>query len=139
MRLTADLRSRLSGWFKRPPPAAQATRTILVVDGDASDRAAALRCVEQLGYHALEAADASEALRQLESTRPDCVLLALDLPTTSGLDVLAQLREVEPELNVIMLARDWRDARTAEAMRRGAAAYLAKPFSQDDLRELLAS
>ena len=40
-------------------------------------------------------------------------------------------------IRVAMLAADLWDARTAEAMRRGAVAYLAKPFGLDDLRELL--
>jgi two-component system NtrC family response regulator len=61
----------------------------------------------------------------------------MDLPDGSGLDLLTELRQHAPELEVVMLTHDWRDARTAEAMRRGAVAYLAKPFGQDDLREVL--
>jgi ActR/RegA family two-component response regulator len=69
--------------------------------------------------------------------RPASVLLALDLPGQSGLEVLRALRAAQPDLRIVMLAPNWRDARTAEAMRRGAVAYLAKPFGANDLRELL--
>jgi DNA-binding NtrC family response regulator len=65
------------------------------------------------------------------------VLLAFEVADADGLDALGQLRDLDPNLEVIMLTPDWRDGRTAEAMRRGAIAYLAKPFSQDDLRELV--
>src|SRR5207245_4326935 len=114
-------------------------RTILVSDSNTNDRRSTVSSVTRLGYEALEAVSVAHAMRQLEERRPDCVLLALDLKDGSGLDALQKLRELDEDLPVIMLTRDWRDSRTAEAMRRGALAYLAKPFGQDDLRELLPS
>lgn len=136
-----DFRDRLRGLLRAPrlrrerkPPE---LRTILIVDGNAADRRATARRVTRLQYRALEAASADEAMERLAETDPSCVLLAIDLPDRSGLDVLTELRESAPDLPVVMLTRDWRDGRSAEAMRRGAVAYLAKPFSQDDLREIL--
>jgi CheY-like chemotaxis protein len=119
---------------ERKPPQ---LRTILIVDGNEADRRATARRVTRLQYRALEAATADEALERLADSDPSCVLLAIDLPDRNGLDLLTELRQAAPDLEVVMLTRDWRDGRTAEAMRRGAVAYLAKPFSQDDLRELL--
>ena len=130
------LRDRLRGLFQRTARPVE-LRSILIVDGNAEDRRTTARRVTRLQYRALEAANAEEALERLAETRPDCVLLAMDLPGQSGLEVLAELRERAPDLEVVMLTRDWRDGRTAEAMRRGAVAYLAKPFGQDDLREVL--
>jgi CheY-like chemotaxis protein len=130
------LRDRLRGLFQRTARPVE-LRSILIVDGNAEDRRTTARRVTRLQYRALEAANAEEALERLAATQPDCVLLAMDLPGQSGLEVLAELRERAPDLEVVMLTRDWRDGRTAEAMRRGAVAYLAKPFGQDDLREVL--
>jgi CheY-like chemotaxis protein len=121
----------------RRSPARRDTHTILIVDGSPEDRRSTRRVVEQLGYRAVEAADGDEASRQAAAERPAWVLLAVDLPGKSGLDVLLELRAAYPELGIIMLAPNWRDTRTAEAMRRGAVAYLAKPFGANDLRELL--
>jgi two-component system response regulator RegA len=121
----------------RRPPAREHTRTVLIVDGSPEDRRSTRRVVEQLGYRAVEAADGEEASRRVAAERPARVLLALDLPGQSGLEVLRDLRAAQPDLGIIMLAPNWRDARTAEAMRRGAVAYLAKPFGANDLRELL--
>ncbi len=113
-------------------------RTILIVDGNTTDRRTTAGRVVQLGYQALEADTVAKALQQLEDNDPDCVLLALDLKDSKGFDSLERIRELDPSLEIVMLASDWRDSRAAEAMRRGAVAYLAKPFSQTDLRELLA-
>jgi CheY-like chemotaxis protein len=133
-----DLRDRLRHLF-RPRRARKPAelRSILIVDGNEADRRATARRVTRLQYRALEAATADEALDRLAESNPSCVLLAIDLPDRSGLDLLVELRRTAPDLEVVMLTRDWRDGRTAEAMRRGAVAYLAKPFGQDDLRELL--
>jgi two-component system response regulator RegA len=112
-------------------------RTILIVDGDAANRQSTARLVETLGYAPLQSQGIGDALRQLEDQDPSCVLLGFDLDDGSGLDALAQLHEHEPDLSVIMLASNLWDPRAAEAMRKGAVAYLARPFGADELREVL--
>jgi DNA-binding NtrC family response regulator len=127
---------RLRGLLKREPKVVAAP-SILVVDKTAAARESTVRSVERLGYKALQADGVSQALNLLESHDPACVLLGFELADADGLEALARLRELDPNLNVIMLTADWRDTRTVDAMRRGAIAYLAKPFSQNDLRELV--
>ena len=136
MASVAELRDTIRGWFRRTPKEV-APRTILIVDANTSDRQSMVRTVAGLGYQALEARTTEDALRLLEEQFPDCVILAFDLGDEDGLAALDRIREMAPETPVIMLTADWRDSRTAEAMRRGAVAYLAKPYGRDDLRELL--
>ena len=112
-------------------------RTILIVDGNASNRQATARLVQSLGYQPLQTTGVGKAVEQLEDQDPEFVLLAFDLDDSSGLDALARIRELDPSLAVIMLAPNLWDSRVAEAMRKGAIAYLARPFGVDDLRELL--
>jgi DNA-binding NtrC family response regulator len=114
-----------------------APRTILIVDGNATNRQSTARLVESLGYQPLQTTGVGAALKQLEEQDPDFVLLAFDLDDAGGLDALNQIREVDSDLGVIMLAPNLWDTRVAEAMRKGAIAYLARPFGADDLRELL--
>jgi CheY-like chemotaxis protein len=132
------LREWISGrrWLRREPKQV-VPRRILVVDGSASNRQSTKRVVESLGYESLQTAGLAEALRLLEDQDPAFVLLGFDLDDTTGLEALAKLRELDPDLPVIMLAADLWDGRTAEAMRQGAVAYLARPWGPDDLRELL--
>ncbi len=133
-----DLRTRVRGWFQREPKVVT-PRSILIVDGDAPHRESTARLVDSLGYQAIPTPSIAQAITQLEDPDldPEFVLLAFDLSDATGLDALAQIRELDPDLPVIMLAADLWDARVQEAMRRGAIAYLPRPFGADDLRELL--
>jgi two-component system response regulator AtoC len=112
-------------------------RTILIVEGDSSNRRSTARLVESLGYQPLQCTGVGEAIQQLEEQDPDFVLLGFDLDDAPGLEALSRIREVDADLSVIMLAPNLWDNRVAEAMRQGAVAYLARPFGADDLRELL--
>src|SRR5712691_5623094 len=131
------VRDKVRGWLRRGPKVV-VPRTILIVDSNTNDRRATAARVMRLGYQALEATSVAEALRKLEQNDPDCVLLAFDLSDAHGLKGLERIRALAPDVPVIMLAPSYHDNRPAEAMRRGAVAYLAKPFDQKDLGELLA-
>jgi DNA-binding NtrC family response regulator len=131
-----DLTHKVRGWLHREPKPV-VPRTILIVEGDASHRQTTARLVQSLGYQPLQTTGIAEARTQLEAQDPDFVLLGFDLADATGLEALSQLRQLDPDLPVIMLAADLWDARVPEAMRQGAVAYLARPFGVDDLRELL--
>jgi DNA-binding NtrC family response regulator len=131
-----ELGQRVRGLFQREPKAV-VPRTILIVDGNTSNRQSTARLVQSLGYQPLQTKGIAEAIQQLEGQDPEFVMLAFDLDDSPGLDALTRLRELDPDLTVIMLAPNLWDGRVAEAMRKGALAYLARPFGLDDLRELL--
>jgi DNA-binding NtrC family response regulator len=131
------LRQRLGGLLKREPKV-KTPRTVLLVDANQAERQGTRKRLATLGYVVLEAGQLADALQQLESQDPDFVFLAADLPDAEGLEGLKRIRELGPELQVIVLLRDYHDARAAQAMRLGALAYLARPFGTDDLREVLA-
>jgi DNA-binding NtrC family response regulator len=132
----AELRERVRGWFRREPKVV-VPRSILIVDGNATNRQSTARLVESLGYVPHQTTGVVGALRHLDDEDPDFVLLGFDLADGEALDAIAKVREIAPELPIVMLAADTWDTRVAEAMRRGAVAYLARPFGRDDLRELL--
>jgi two-component system, response regulator RegA len=132
----APLGHRMRGWLHREPKVV-VPRTILIVDGNSASRQSTARLVESLGYESVQSQGIGDALKQLEDQEPSFVLLGFDLDDGSGLDALTQLREHEPDLSVIMLSPNLWDTRAAEAMRKGAVAYLARPFGADDLQEVL--
>ncbi len=74
------------------------------------------------------------ALTELARAQPDLVLLDVDLPDTTGLELLLGMREVVPDVDVLVISA----AREAETVRRalrgGVVHYLIKPFSYEDLR-----
>jgi DNA-binding NtrC family response regulator len=126
----------IRGWLHREPKPVIA-RKILIVDSNASNLSSTARMIESLGFETLQTRGATEAFKLLEDEDPEFVLLAFDLADGSGMQALSQIRELAPELPIVMLAADLWDSRVAEAMRRGAIAYLARPFDRNDLRELL--
>ena len=136
MATVSDFRDRVRGWFRREPRPA-VPRTILIVDASEANRTATAGLVGQLGFQALQVSSAAAAVARLESDEPEFLLLGFELDHTDGLGALSQIREIDADLPVIMLAADLWDTRVAEAMRRGAIAYLARPFGLDDLREVL--
>jgi DNA-binding NtrC family response regulator len=136
MPTVTDVRDKVRGWLRREPKVV-VPRTILIVDGNASNRASTVRLVESLGYQSVQTPSLAKAIQLLAMQDPDFVLLGFDLQDGNGLDALTQLRDVAPELPFVMLADDLWDSRVAEAMRRGAIAYLARPFGRESLRELL--
>jgi DNA-binding NtrC family response regulator len=133
--LVTDLRERVRGWLRREPRPV-VVRSVLVADADPAMRESTVHMVESLGYQGLPMNRLSEVVQHLEKDDASFLLLGFSLDDGSGLDALKQIRELAPEVPIVMLTTDLRDARMAEAMRRGAVAYLARPFGLDDLREI---
>lgn len=80
---------------------------------------------------------ASQALDAVAALAPDLALLDIYLPDANGLDLLAQLREVHPELDVIVISAARELDTVRRALRGGIIHYLMKPFSREDLKERL--
>src|SRR5579885_1503335 len=85
------------------------------------------------GYEVYTAADGELGLQELQRNDVDLVLLDLRLPKLSGLEVLTHLREIDPEVPVVILTA-YGDVQTAvAAMKLGASDYLLKGFDLDEL------
>ena len=84
------------------------------------------------GFDTVVSSDGEEALRLLETERPDIVLLDLMLPQTDGMELCRQIRERSPVAVIVVSARGGeRDKVTALNM--GADDYMTKPFSVEEL------
>jgi response regulator of citrate/malate metabolism len=76
----------------------------------------------------------AEALEAAARLQPDLVLLDVYLPDVSGLDLLGDLREAAPEVDVLVISAAREADTVRRALRGGIVHYLMKPFSYDDLR-----
>jgi response regulator of citrate/malate metabolism len=76
----------------------------------------------------------AEALESAARLQPDLVLLDVYLPDGSGLDLLGDLREAAPEVDVLVISAAREADTVRRALRGGIVHYLMKPFSYDDLR-----
>lgn len=105
---------------------------ILIVDNETQTRRYLRSGLTTHDFDVIEAHDGQEALLQLSISKPDIVVLDLDLPGVSGLDVIKQVRETS-EIPIIVLTARSREADKIEALDSGADDYLTKPFGMGEL------
>lgn len=110
---------------------------ILIIDDQPNILRVTSIALKLLGCHAFTAANTSEALQLLESERIDGVLLDVNLGGESGLSFLAQLLKIPGGPPVILSTALDRDEARQEAARHGALGCLVKPFSMDDVRDVV--
>ncbi|MEW5763010.1 MAG: sigma-54 dependent transcriptional regulator [Bacillota bacterium] len=106
---------------------------ILVIDDEEEMRWALTKALAQEGYGVVGAGTARQGLEILRTKAPALVLLDLKLPDMDGLDVLRLVKESYPGLPVIMITGYGTIETAVQALKRGAAGYITKPF---DLHEL---
>lgn len=85
------------------------------------------------GYAVIAAKGGSEALDILSETKPDLVVTDIRMPGTTGLEVLAKARDVDPEIPVILMTAQASLQSAVRAVNEGAYYYLQKPFANDEL------
>lgn len=108
--------------------------TVLIVDDEDKVRSYLARLLQKRGYEVHAATDGAEALAMLTQRAVDIVLLDVLMPGASGIDVLPEIKRLQPEAEVIMLTGNASGAIGVEGIRRGAFDYLLKPI---DLTQLL--
>jgi two-component system response regulator ResD len=109
------------------------SRSILVVDDEATIREVVRRYLEYEGFEVCEAADGEAALAVYEKQPPDLIILDLMLPGVDGLTVLRRLRRDRPHVPVIMLTARGETSDRILGLDLGADDYVAKPFSPQEL------
>src|SRR5713101_8057736 len=111
--------------------------TVLVVEDEESTQKLCADVAEACGMKTLVAGTVEEALKQMEAQAVDIVVTDLMLPPSSGLELLKQVREVYPQVAVVVLTQFGTIASAVEATRMGAVDYVTKPFHVDDLKSRL--
>ena len=106
---------------------------VLVVDDEAGIRAYLGEMLEEHGFEPLMAEDGIAALEKFRVERPHVVLLDLNMPKLGGMEVLPELRAIDPEVSVIILTADGEIRAAVQAMRLGAYDYLTKPAQIDEV------
>src|SRR6202158_6276577 len=111
--------------------------TLLVIDDESSVRYSFRRVFEGETVQVYTAATAAEALAKLHEHHPDVVVLDLQLPDRSGLEVFADIQAFDSKRPVIFITAHGTTETAIEAMKRGAFDYLVKPLVLDRLTQIL--
>ena len=106
---------------------------VLVVDDEESMRYFLTRALKRKGYDVVAVASGEEALEDLANAERDVILLDLKLPRMDGIAVLREARRIRPRAAVIMMSGFGTVDRALEAMRQGAADFVAKPLKIEDV------
>jgi two-component system chemotaxis response regulator CheY len=111
---------------------------VLLVDDSGLARRSSRRILERAGYLVVEAEDGMSAIEQYFVEKPDVVLLDLVMKGMYGLDVLAKLREMDPEARVVVLSADIQTSSRELVQAAGAAGFLNKPADPQQMLDAVA-
>jgi len=109
-------------------------RKILVVDDEADMLETCARILRRSGYTCLTTVSGQEAVALLQREHPDLVLTDLRMPSLDGLALLRRVKQLAPEIPVVIFTAYVSEASARAAMEAGAASYLGKPFTAAQLR-----
>jgi DNA-binding NarL/FixJ family response regulator len=108
---------------------------VMLVDDHALVRSAVRGALEAPDIEVVgEASSAEIAFDEALRTRPDVILLDVDMPGMSGLQLIRELRPRLPDTQIVMLSVSGEDRNVLEAMRHGAAGYLTKDLGPEALQ-----
>ena len=110
---------------------------LLVVDHDRFVREACKEAAAALGYHTTATGSAQQAFWPSDSRSIDVVLLDLNLPGPGGLEVLRQIKRLQPDIEVIVMTGNGTVQSAVQAMKAGAYEFVTKPFGLNELKLLL--
>jgi len=118
-----------------------AAATILLVEDDHATRTFLADNLSADGYNLLEADDADDAQRLMETRFPDLAIVDLGLPDRDGLDLIRQIRgadriagRLDPDLPMLVLSGRVGELDRLRGFERGCDDYVTKPFSYSELR-----
>jgi DNA-binding response OmpR family regulator len=112
-------------------------KPILIVDDEKNICLTLSRALEVLGIETASALNGEEALAQLKEREFGLILLDLKMPGMDGMEVLRLVREIRPDIRIIIITAYGTVESAVEAMKLGAVDFIQKPFSPEEIRELV--
>ena len=115
---------------------------VLIVDDSAAIRKILQRVLRQTDIpigDVLEAGDGIEALKQLSNRHVNLILSDINMPNMDGLQLLAQLKQNDKwkSVPIVMVTTEGGQGKVIEAVQLGAAGYVRKPFTAEQIKEKL--
>jgi len=108
---------------------------VLAIDDEVAIHGVLERLFPREGIQVTTCTDGEEALALLEEHDFDLVLADFQMPSMNGLELLDRITDQHPQLSVVLLSTQENVQQAVHAMRKGAADYIPKPFSTDELVE----
>jgi FixJ family two-component response regulator len=119
------------------PQSRESDAVIAIVDDDPSVREGLSSLIRSAGLQVETFASAQEFLARPGAEAPSCLVLDLQLPGLSGLDLQRRMAEVGPEIPIVFLTGHGNIPASVQAMKAGAVEFLTKPFDEHDLLQAI--
>ncbi len=116
---------------------AELVDTFLIVDDDPTFTRVLSRAMTKRGFEVKVARSAEDALEIVQEWTPDYATLDLKMDGASGLTIIQQLKEINPEIRIIVLTGYASISTAVEAIKLGATQYLPKPANADEILQAL--
>ena len=114
-------------------------KSILIVDDAAFMRMMLKRAILGAGeYQITEAENGERALEVFRESKPDLVLLDISMPGMSGINVLKEIKKIDPASHVVMCSAVGQEMIIREAIEAGALDFIVKPFKPEQIVQVLA-
>jgi len=110
---------------------------LLVIDDEFGPRES-LRFLFKDRYDVICVDSVDKGVEELKKSPPDCIITDIKMPKKTGIQGLKEMREIDPQVSIIMLTGFGSLETAQEAIRHGATDYLKKPFDTDEIRETVA-
>ncbi len=115
----------------------QGTASILIVDDEFSVRDSLFNWFRKDGFQVETAENAAQALKCLQQTSYDVILLDIKMPGIDGMELLGRIIEIDPAMIVIMITAYASVDTAVQALKQGAFDYVTKPIDPDELGHLI--
>ena len=112
-------------------------KSVLIVDDEKNILLTLSQSLEALQLETDTAANGEEALAKLKEKEFGLILLDIRMPGMDGMEVLRRVREIRPDIRIIMITAYGTIELAVEAMKLGAVDFIQKPFSPEEIRELV--
>ena len=110
-----------------------AEKTILIVDDEDDVRESVREVLSDEGYRVVDTGDGTTVLRMIEEEKPGLVLLDIWMPQADGIGLLKEIKNKEPDINVVMISGHGNIHTAVTATKFGAFDFIEKPLSLDGL------
>ncbi|MGG3310924.1 response regulator [Paenibacillus sp. FSL W8-0187] len=108
---------------------------VLIVDDQNGIRILLVEVFSSEGYETFQAANGKAALEIVKTHTPDLVLLDMKIPGMDGLEILKHIKQMNPDIKVIMMTAYGELDMIKEATDLGALMHFTKPFDIDEMRQ----
>ncbi|MCK5944818.1 MAG: response regulator [Planctomycetes bacterium] len=117
------------------------TKNVLIVDDSATMRKIIMRGIRHAGIgntECREAGDGVEALQAIDAGTFDLILTDVNMPNMNGLDLVCKIKErFDNPPPIVVITTEGSDDAVDEALQRGANGYLKKPFTSENIKEVI--